>query len=41
MDKSKRYLWHFLLFISLFVTNLIGGSQCDAIGLLGGWGLPI
>ena len=25
----------FLLFISLFVTNLIGGSQHDTIGLLG------
>ena len=31
----------FLLFISLFVTNLLGGSQHDTIGLLGGRGLPI
>ena len=31
----------FLLFISLFVTNLLGGSQCDTIDLLGGRGPPI
>ena len=31
----------FLLFISLFVTNLIGGFKHDTIGLLGGRGPPI
>ena len=30
----------FLLFISLFITNLLGGSQHDTIGLLGGRGHP-
>ena len=30
----------FLLFISLFVTNLIGGSQHNTIGLLGVGGHP-
>ena len=30
----------FLLFISLFATNLIGGFQHDTIGLLGVGGHP-
>ena len=30
----------FLLFISLCITNLLGGSQCNTIGSLGGRGHP-
>ena len=37
MDESKRYLWHFLHFISFFITNFIGGCQHNTIGLLGGY----